>query len=64
MTVDEMIKDGWRPAKTVSRLWVKGQTVEHDEHDRDVVSETWDEAMDMTIAEEAELITFNWSEIK
>jgi hypothetical protein len=59
--VARRIRDGWRPAKTEERLWIKPTDIQGVGPDRDV-EETWDESEPMSEAEEQALLDWQWQE--
>jgi hypothetical protein len=59
--VARRIQDGWRPAKTRERLWIKPTETQGTGPDRDI-EETWDESEPMSDAEEQALLDWQWQE--
>lgn len=59
--VARRIRDGWRPAKTEARLWIKPTDIQGVGPDRDL-EETWVESEPMSEAEEQALLDWQWQE--
>jgi len=61
VVIEDRLAAGWRPAKTVERLWIRGGAPVFRGADGDLVDESWDDCETMTDAEESALVEHRWS---